>query len=141
MRGKDTVSGAIDTARPYAERLARDEELHDHVKKAYESARRIYDELLGDRGATGVAMRVARDKDLQEELKKTVEELRRAGERAQGKDSHTGRNMSLLLGGIALGVLFNPATGPDTRRWLKDKILGPEQPFEYQSNEPARTTS
>ncbi|MGH3031255.1 MAG: hypothetical protein ACRDNE_10935 [Gaiellaceae bacterium] len=135
MRGKDTVTGAIDTARPYAERLARDEELHDHVKKAYDSARQIYDELLGDRGATGVAMRVARDKNLQEELKKTVEELRRAGERAQGKDSHTARNMSLLLAGIALGVLFNPATGPDTRRWLKDKILGPEQPFEHQSNE------
>ena len=31
--------------------------------------------------------------------------------------------MTLLLTGIALGVLFNPATGPDTRRWLRDKIL------------------
>jgi hypothetical protein len=135
MRGKDTVTDAVDTARPYVERLARDEELHDHVKRAYDSARQIYNELLGDRGATGIAMRVARDKDLQNELKKTVEELRKAGERAQGKDSHTARNVSLLLAGIALGVLFNPATGPDTRRWLKDKVLGPEQPFEYQSNE------
>lgn len=135
MRGKDTVSGAVDTARPYVERLAQDDELHDHVKKAYVSARRIYDELLGDRGATGVAMRVARDKDLQDELKNAVEEIRKAGERAQGKDSHTGRNVSLLLAGITLGVLFNPATGPDTRRWLKEKILGPEQPFEYQSNQ------
>lgn len=135
MRGKDAVTDAVDTARPYVERLARDEELHDHVKHAYESARKIYDELMGDRGATGIAMRVARDKDLQDELKKTIEQLRRASERAQGKDSHTGRNVSLLLAGIALGVLFNPATGPDTRRWLKEKILGPEQPFEYQSNE------
>jgi hypothetical protein len=135
MRGKDAVTDAVDTARPYVERLARDEELHDHVKRAYDSARQIYNELLGDRGATGIAMRVARDKDLQDELKKTVEELRKAGERAQGKDSHTARNVSLLLAGIALGVLFNPATGPDTRRWLKDKVLGPEQPFEYQSNE------
>ena len=135
MRGKDTVTDAVDTARPYVERLARDEELHDHVKRAYDSARQIYNELLGNRGAAGIAVRVARDKDLQDELKKTVEELRKAGERAQGKDSHTARNMSLLLAGIALGVLFNPATGPDTRRWLKDKVLGPEQPFEYQSNE------
>ena len=135
MRGKDAVTDAVDTARPYVERLARDEELHDHVKRAYDSARKIYDELLGDRGATGIAMRVARDKDLQDELKKTVEELRKAGERAQGRDSHTARNVSLLLAGIALGLLFNPATGPDTRRWLKEKILGPEQPFEYQSNE------
>jgi hypothetical protein len=135
MKGKDTVAGAVDTARPYVERMARDEELHDHVKRAYESARRIYDELLGDRGPTGVAMRVARDKDLQDELKKAVEELRKAGDRVQGRDSHTGRNATILLAGIALGVLFNPATGPDTRRWLKDKILGPEQPFEYQSNQ------
>jgi hypothetical protein len=133
MRGKDTVTGAVETARPYVERLAQDEELHDHVKKAYESARGIYDELLGDRGTTGLALRVARDKDIQDELRKAVQELREAGKRAQGKEAHTGRNVTLLLAGITLGVLFNPATGPDTRRWLKDKVLGPEQPLEYES--------
>jgi hypothetical protein len=131
MRGKDKVADAVDTARPYVERLARDEELHDHVKKAYDSARRIYDELLGDRGTTGAALRVARDKDLQDQLRTTVQELREAGRHVQGKDSHTGRNVTLLLAGITLGVLFNPATGPDTRRWIKDKVLGPEQ-AEYQ---------
>jgi hypothetical protein len=134
MRGKEKVSDAVETARPYVERLARDDELHDNVKRAYESARRIYDDLLGDRGATGVAFRVARDQDLQDELKKTVKELRQAGRRVQGKESHTGRNASLLLAGIALGVLFNPATGPDTRRWLKDRLFGSEEPFEYQSS-------
>ncbi|HUG35736.1 MAG TPA: hypothetical protein VML54_02230 [Candidatus Limnocylindrales bacterium] len=135
MKGKDKVGEAVDTARPYVERIAHDDDLHDHVKKAYDSARRIYDELLGDRGTTGMALRVARDKDLQNELKKAVEELRQAGRHVQGRESHTGRNATLLMTGIALGVLFNPATGPDTRRWLKDRIFGPEQPFEYQSNE------
>jgi hypothetical protein len=135
-KAKDMMGDAVDTARPYVERLAQDEELHDHVKNAYASARKIYDELLGDRGTTGLAFKVARDKDIQDQLKKTVEELRKAGERAQGKQSHAGRNMTLLLAGIALGVLFNPATGPDTRRWLKDKLLGPEQPFDsYPSSE------
>jgi hypothetical protein len=126
----EKVSDAVDSARPYVERLANDEELHDNVKRAYESARRIYDELLGDRGTTGMAFRVARDKDMQKELRKTVEELREAGRRVQGKESHAGRNATLLLAGIALGVLFNPATGPDTRKWLKDKLFGPEQSFE-----------
>jgi hypothetical protein len=136
-KAKEKVSDAVESARPYVERLARDEDLHDNVKRAYDSARRIYDELMGDRGTTGLAFRVARDKDLQKELKKTVEELREAGRRAQGKDSHTARNASLLLAGIAIGVLFNPATGPETRRWLKDRLFGPEQPFESynQSNE------
>ena len=78
---------------------------------------------------------MAGDKDLQGELKKAVEELRKAGERVQGKETHTKRNLSLLLVGITLGVLFNPATGPETRKWLKDKVLGPDEPFEYRSNE------
>lgn len=134
MRGKEKVGGAVESARPYVERLTRDEELHDHVKKAYDSARRIYDELLGDRGTTGMAFRVARDKDLQGELRRAVEELREAGRHARGKEGHSGRNVSLLVAGIALGVLFNPATGPDTRRWLKDKLFGPEEPFEYQGS-------
>jgi hypothetical protein len=132
---KDKVYGAVDVARPYAERLARDDELHEHVKNAYASARSIYDELLGSRGAQALATRVAQDKDMQGELKKAVEELRKAGERVQGKSSHTKRNFTLLLAGITLGVLFNPATGPETRKWLKEKVLGPEQPFEYKPSE------
>ena len=131
---RDRLSDAVDTARPYAERLARDEDLHDHVKAAYQSARKIYDELIGPVGATGVAMRVARDKDIQDELKNAIEELRKAGDRVQGKGTHTGRNMTLLLAGITLGVLFNPVTGEETRRWIREKVFGPEQPFEYQSD-------
>ncbi len=134
-KAKDKVSDAVDSARPYVERLARDEDLHDNVKRAYESARRIYDELLGDRGTTGMAFKVARDKDIQKELRKTVEELREAGRRAQGKDTHSTRNATLLLAGIALGLLFNPATGPDTRKWIKDRLFGPEQPFESHSSQ------
>jgi hypothetical protein len=131
---KDKVSGAVEQARPYVERLAQDDDLHEHVKNAYSSARRIYDEVIGPTGATGIAMKVARDKDVQDELRKAVEELRKASARARGDESHTGRNVTLLLTGIALGVLFNPMTGPETRAWLKEKVLGPDEPFEFKSD-------
>ena len=42
----------------------------------------------------------------------------------QGKKTHSGRNTTLLVAGIALGILFNPVTGPETRRWLKDMLSG-----------------
>ena len=134
---RERVSETVETARPYVERIAKDEELHEHVKNAYDSARKIYDQLIGGTGATGVAMRVARDKDLQDELRRTIDELREAGKRVQSaRESHTARNVTLLLAGITIGVLFNPLTGEDTRRWIREKVFGPEQPFEsYQSGD------
>jgi hypothetical protein len=130
---RERVTETVGSARPYVERLAKDEDLHQHVKNAYESARRVYDEVIGPTGATGVAMRVARDKDVQDELRKAVEELREAGKRVRG-ESHTGRNVTLLLVGITLGILFNPMTGSETRRWVREKVFGPEESFEYQSS-------
>jgi hypothetical protein len=31
--------------------------------------------------------------------------------------------------GIALGILFNPWTGPETRRWLKELVAGSDDEF------------
>ena len=129
---KDKVSDAAGTVRPYVDRALHDAELRDNVRSAYDSARSIYDELMGNRGVTGVASRVATDKDIQSELRTTIAELRKAADRIQGKEVHPSRNGGLLFIGILLGVLFNPFTGPQTRKWLSDRVLGGGDDFTYQ---------
>ena len=128
----DKVSDAAATVKPYFERALQDTELRDNVRNAYESARAIYDELIGNRGVTGVAKRVATDRDLQDELRSTVAELRKAADRVQGKGERRSRGGGLLFVGILLGVLFNPLTGPQTRKWLSDHLLGGGDDFTYQ---------
>jgi hypothetical protein len=129
---KDKVSDAAGNVKPYVERAIRDEELRENVRNAFESARSIYNELVGNRGVTGMATRVATDKDIQDELRATIAELRKASDRVQGKDQHKGRSGGLLLVGIALGVLFNPLTGPATRKWLSEHVFGGGDDFTYQ---------
>jgi hypothetical protein len=129
---RDKVSDAADNVKPYVDRALHDEELRESVRNAYESARTIYNELIGKRGMTGVATRIATDKDIQEELRSTITELRRAADRVQGRDEHKSRNSTLLFVGIALGVLFNPVTGPATRKWLSDRLFGGGDDFTYQ---------
>ena len=127
MTTKDKVSDV----RPYVERALRDEELRDNLKAAFLAARDVYSDLTGDRGMTGLATRVATDRDIQDNLRRAVEELREAGDRVRGKEDHSGRNTMLLLAGVTLAVLFNPMTGPQTRTWIKEKVLGPSDDFTY----------
>ena len=131
---KDKVSDVAGTARPYVERALHDEELRDHVKMAYSAAREIYDELVGPRGVTNVATRVAGDEDIHDNLRTAISELRLAANRLQGRrESHGGRKLLLLVGVVA-GVLFNPVTGPETRRWLKHTFFGSDE-FGFESDQ------
>jgi hypothetical protein len=130
---KEKVSDAASNAKPYLDRALHDEELRANVRSAYASARSIYDELIGKRGVSGVATRVATDKDIQDELRSTINELRKAADRVQGKKEHKGRSGGfLLLVGIVLGALFNPFTGPQTRKWLSDRLFGGGDDFAYE---------
>jgi hypothetical protein len=129
-RAKDRASDV----RPYIERAFKDERVREDVKSAVTTAREIYEQLVGGRQLTAAAARVATDKEIQQSLREAIEDLRDAADRIQGKSSHSGRNATLLLTGIALGVLFNPVTGPGTRRWLQEKIFGEGEEFEYRQD-------
>ncbi len=137
---KDKLYDTADTVRPYVDRALHDDDLHDNLKEAFNAARDVYAELLGGRNLTSTAMRAATDKEIQENLKKTVEELRTAANRIQGKEDHGARNTMLLLAGITAGILFNPMTGPQTRKWLMDKIAG-ESTDDYTYTPPASPPS
>jgi len=130
----DRLSDAATNVRPYVERALKDEELRDNVRRAFTTARDVYDELVSQGHVSKAATHAATDHDVQENLRKTVEELKNATARLQGREeeeTHRGRNTTVLLTGIAIGILFNPTTGPQARAWLRETILGPSDEIEY----------
>jgi hypothetical protein len=133
---KDKVYDAAGNVKPYVERAMADEKLRNDVMSAFGTARELYNELVGNRNAVTLATRVATDDDVREKLRTAIEDLRNAADRLQGKKSHSGRNTTLLVAGIALGILFNPVTGPETRKWVKEMISGSSDEFggDYTSN-------
>jgi hypothetical protein len=137
IRRVAAAKNAYDTVRPVAERLARDEELRKHAKRAISSARVLYSELGTEGTPRAIATRLAADAELQQELRRTAEELRKIADRAkrsaQQKKSHARRNTVFLIAGVVITALYNPLTGPDTRRWLREKAFGPEETFEYEA--------
>ena len=72
-----------------------------------------------------IATRVATDDDVRDKLREAIEDLRSASDRLKGKRDHSTRNTVLLVTGITLGLLYNPVTGPETRRFIKEMLSGP----------------
>jgi hypothetical protein len=132
---QDRAMDRANDVRPYIERAFKDEQVREDVKSAILTAREIYNQLMSGRNQlTAAAARVATDEEIQESFRDAIDDLRSAADRIQGKTSHSARNATLLMTGIVLGILFNPVTGPGTRRWLQDKIFGEGEEFEYRQD-------
>jgi hypothetical protein len=125
----EKVYDTAGNVKPYVERAMSDEKLRADVVSAFSTARELYNELIGGRNAVALATRVATDDEIRDRLRDAVDDLRSAADRLQGKKNHSNRTATLLIAGIALGILFNPVTGPETRKWLKDMISGGSDEF------------
>ena len=136
-KAKDRVADV----KPYVTRAIQDEELRDSLRSAFSTARDVYAELIGGRSVTGVANKVASDKEIQDQLRSAIDDLRSAANRIQGKEEHKGRNSSLLLAGIALGILFNPISGAQTRKWLSEQLFGSSDEFTYKGGNSGSSSS
>jgi hypothetical protein len=125
-KGKDTFTGAAGAIKPYLERAMTDDKLRGELMHAFGTARELYGELMSEKGRPiTLASRVATDDDIRDKLRDAIEDLRRASERLQGRrerERSSGRSSTVLIAGIALGILFNPVTGPETRRFIRDLI-------------------
>jgi hypothetical protein len=122
MKAKDKVYDAAESIKPYVERAMADEQLRDDVMRAFGTAREIYKDLMGEKSPVTLASRVATDDEIRDKLRDAIEDLRHASDRLQGRREHTSRTRTLLIAGIALGILFNPVTGPETRRFIRDMV-------------------
>jgi hypothetical protein len=125
-KGRDTFSGAAETMRPYLERAMTDDKLRDDLMRAFGTARELYAEFMNEKGRPiTLASRVATDDDVRDKLREAIEDLRRASDRLQGRrerERSSGRASAIVVAGIALGILFNPVTGPETRRFIRDLL-------------------
>ena len=131
VKAKNKVYDRADSIKPYVERAMADGELRADLMHAFKAAKELYGELAGgDTAPVTLATRVATDADLRDKLAAAIDDLRSANDRLQGNKrgkSRPGRSRAVRVAGIALGILYNPVTGPETRRFIKDMLAG-EQP-------------
>lgn len=126
-----SAAAAYDTVKPYVNRALTDDEVRSNVVRAWHAARKVYDEL-GGQGPVGAASKLSDNDSVRDDLDTTVKSLSEAIVRMSGREQRRrgGWGAFLLLAGVIV-VLFNPATGADTRRWLKDHLFGSEEEFDY----------
>lgn len=120
-----------DTVRPIVDRAIHDDEVRRSVLRAWGAARKVYDELSGQDAISGLD-KLSRKDRVRDDLDTTVQSLSEAIVRMSGERRAERRGWWLfVLGAVIAFVLFNPATGTSTRKWVKDHLLGSEEEFDY----------
>ena len=122
---------AYDTVRPYVNRAIQDDEIRGNVIRAWDAARKVYGEL-GHDGPIAAASKLSDKDSVREDLDTTVKSLSEAIVRMSGNQpkGRGGWGFFFVLATVLI-VLFNPATGTGTRKWIKDHLLGSEEEFDY----------
>jgi gas vesicle protein len=134
MANADKVKRTAVVVAPVVKKLASDANFRKTVIDAYGAARQIYDELGDDKDVKRVAGQLATDPALQKELTRQLRDVQKAAKKAT-KKSHKKRN-TLIIAGIVAGLLYNPKTGPQTRKWIRERAGGSSETFEYEVEPP-----
>lgn len=117
--------------RPLVDRAVGDEEVRRSVLRAWGAARKVYGELSGE-DAMSTFEKLSKKDRVRDDLDTTVQSLSEAIVRMSGDRHRERRGWGVFLFGAMLAfVLFNPATGSSTRKWVKDHLLGSEEEFDY----------
>ena len=131
-RNTRAAASAFDTFKPIIDRAIKDDEIRHNVTRAWNAARRVYDDLGGDGPVTAASKLSKEDSDAREGLDTTVQSLSEAIVRLSGSQpKKRGSWAPFVIFAVVLVVLFNPATGTTTRAWLKDTLFGSEEEFDY----------
>jgi hypothetical protein len=114
---------------PYVQRLVEDDDLHDNIRQAYESARDAYERLGKGKSPAKALMD---DKKLQKDLKQAADAIREAGiaiREAPNQKKGGGFMRKVLLLTVAGGLALALSEG--LRKKVLDALFGAEEEFEY----------
>ena len=127
MYTRAKVYGAAENIKPYVDRAMSDDKLRGDLAAGLPHGERSVPRV-DERSRRAGAHRSTRcdRRRHPRPLRDAIDDLRSASERLKGKPDHSARNTTLLLVGITLGLLYNPVTGPETRRFIKDMLSGGE---------------
>ncbi len=124
-------NAAVETGKPYVQRVIQDEDLRDNVRAAFDSAQDAYKRLSNGKSPQKALLD---DKKLQKDLKEAASALRDAGQAlSQGpkRKKKRGAGATLLLLVVGAGVAVGVSEG--LRNKVLDALFGKEEEFEYSS--------